>query len=344
MIIIRPISKDDADAFIQLAFEADIGMTSMPKNQKALMDRIEESEKAFGKKIQVPIEENYLFVLEDLETEVIGGTCGIVAKTGVKSPLSFYQIEQKEKHKRTDNTFKNVPTFHAVHHDHYWSEICSLYLAPQFRHSGLGRLLSLSRFLFVAAFPERFDSKFFAEMRGYVDKNNSSPFWKGIGQNFIDISFETVMHLKNEGTFDLSNAIPEHPIYIELLPDFVQEMIGNTHEETKPALKMLTDEGFKISNEFDIIDGGPKIEANTNKIRTVASSKTAKISKISEEPLENPLYILSNNHIEFRACYSAIKINQKEKSIIIPQATAQTLKVKEGDIIRYVTPHKEQKK
>lgn len=343
MIIIRPISKRDAEAFIQLAFEADIGMTSMPKNRKALKKRIDESEKSFVKGISEPKKETYLFVLEDLKTGLIGGTCGIVAKTGVRNSLKFYQIEKKEQHKRADCSRKSIPALHVIHHHPHWSEIGSLYLTPKFRHSGLGRLLSLSRFLFIAAFPERFDSKIFAEMRGYIDKNHSSPFWEGIGQHFIDSSFETVMNLKNEGAFDLSNAIPKNPIYIELLPPFVQEVIGKTHEETKPALQMLIDEGFKISDELDIIDGGPKIEVNTKEIRTIATSKLAKISEISSDLLETPLCIVSNDQLEFRACYSAIKING-DNSITIPRDTAQALNVKEGGTIRYVMPHKEQKK
>ena len=149
-----------------------------------------------------------------------------------------------------NTTNKIVPALHVVQHENYWSEICSLYLKVDYRHSGLGRLLSLSRFLFIAAFLERFEKMIFAEMRGYIDENQVSPFWQGIGQHFVDTTFETLTHLRDEGILDLSRALPWHPIYIELLPRGVQESIGKIHEETKAAFQMLIQEGFKVSDEF----------------------------------------------------------------------------------------------
>lgn len=243
-------------------------------------------------------------------------------------------------HKGIGSSIKTVPTFHIVRHHNYWSEICSLYLSPNYRHSGIGRLLSLSRFLFIANFPKRFSPKIFAEMRGYIDENKVSPFWQGVGSHFIDTTFETLMALRDEGKFDLSLTLPLYPIYVELLPHSVQNVIGKVHNETKPALQMLMQEGFTLSNEFDICDGGPKIQASTKKIRGVKASIKDKIIDITNELPDAPKYIVANNRLEFRACYSSVH-RDKKGGVIIPTKTAKALELNIGDTVRYVSPYKE---
>lgn len=340
MIIIRPIKEKDTEAFVKMAFEAGIGMTSMPKNREILEKRVQESVQSFADAAFAFESGCYLFVLEDLKNKIIGGTCGIIPKTGRHSPLPFYHVKHLEQHKRIGSSIKTVPTLHVVHHKNYWTEICSLYLTKDYRHSGLGRLLSLSRFLFIAAFPERFDTKIFAEMRGHVNASKVSTFWEGIGQHFVDTDFETLMHLRDEGVMDLKEALPLHPIYIELLPKNVQDSLGKIHEETQAALQMLTQEGFQLSNEFDVCDGGPKIEATTTKIRSVEASVVGEVGEMTRETLNTSPLLLSNNKIAFKACLSPIKKHSSE-AIIVPIDVAEALDLNIGDKIRYVSPYKE---
>lgn len=340
MIIIRPIAKKDTEAFTKIAFAAGIGMTSMPKNLQSLEKRVSDSERAFANKCTALNLGTYLFVLEDLETGIIEGTCGITPKTGVVSPLSFYKIDKQEKHATEDDGLKTVPVLKIVHYSNYSSEICSLFLSKDYRHSGLGRLLSLSRFLFIAAYPERFDHKIFAEMRGHTDEKGISLYWEGIGRHFFDTPYKTLMELKDKGRIDLTTALPFHPIYIELLPQDVQDSIGKVHEDTQTALKMLTEEGFQVTNEVDVFDGGPKIEVETKTIRSVRESVVEKIAEITEELLEKPDFIISNNRIDFRACLSPLHKNPKGE-LIVPKKVANALHLRIGDTIRYVSPYKE---
>lgn len=335
MMVIRPITNKDTEAFIDIAFAAGIGMTSMPKNRELLEAKVQDAIASFAKAVFSPGDEIYLFVLEDAEKKIIGGTCGIVAKTGKHSPLSFYRRLREDQHTGIGDSTHLVPTMKVIHYRNYWSEICSLYLMPSFRHSGLGRLLSLSRFLFIASFPERFDRRVFAEMRGYFDENRISPFWEGIGRHFVDTTFETLMHYRDEGIIDLSQAVPRYPIYIELLPEKVQMAIGKVHDNTQAALKILLQEGFVISDEVDICDGGPKLEVITEEIRSVRESVVAKIIGITDEAISSPAVLLSNHRLNFRACLSPI-IMMPNLEIAIPFQSAEALEVKIGDNVRFV--------
>lgn len=337
MLVIRSISKKDAEAFIELAFEAGMGLTSLPKNREVLLQRIEDSERSFLKEIRLPDDENYLFVLEDTETKKLGGVCGITSQAGQSTPLYFYHIETTYQSGPLYTTPFKIPLMRMVRYYNAPTEICSLYLSPTFRHEGLGRLLSLSRFLFIACHRERFDKIIFAEMRGYHNKSLISPFWEGIGKNFIDLEFKTLMHLRDEGSLDISQVLPTNPIYISLLPKNIQDSIGKIHPNTLPALNMLIQEGFYHTDEIDVFDGGPKIEAETDQIRTIKESILAKIKGISEVCDKGPHYIICNNCLDFRACLGFLQIDSLNE-VFISSEVAQALKLQIGDLIRYAAP------
>lgn len=55
---------------------------------------------------------------------------------------------------------------------------------PEWRKEGNGYLLSKSRFMFMAAFRDKFNDKVVAEMRGVIDEHGYSPFWQSLGKRF----------------------------------------------------------------------------------------------------------------------------------------------------------------
>ncbi|MBA3815767.1 MAG: arginine N-succinyltransferase [Parachlamydiaceae bacterium] len=336
MIVVRPIDVNDIYAFINLSFTARAGMTSMPKDRGMLEKKIFDSEKAFAKDVQQPGNENYLFVLEDLSNNAIEGICGINAKTGIDQPKYFFKIQNIEHFSPILSTTPNIPLLRVISYENAPSEICSLYLLPEFRKEGLGRLLSLSRFLFAASYLQRFDTTIYAEMRGFIDKNQICPFWEGMGRHFLNLDYTSLMHFRDLGNFDVTQVLPKHPLYISLLPKEVQEVIGKIHSNTWPAYHMLIEEGFYLTDDIDIFDAGPKIEAITKEIRSIKTSAIDIIAEITRNPIESIRYIVSNHRLDFRACYSTLQ--KDPKGIFLPAESAEALKVKVGDVIRYIVP------
>ena len=334
MYIMRAITENDMEAFVKLAFQAGIGMTSMPKNREILLQKVSLAIESFRKTVDLPGKEYYLFVLEDLQTGKIIGSSGIEAKTGLANPLIFYRMIYQSIPALV-STARNIPLLKVVHYYNAPSEICSLYLSPKYRHEGLGKLLSLSRFLFIASHLHRFDPIVFALMRAFVDENHASPFWEGIGRHFLDIRYETLLHIRDEETIDLSKILPAYPIYVSLLPKEVQKSIGQVHPDTLNALNMLVQEGFRLTEEIDPFDGGPRIEAETKEIRTVKISKVASVAALSEkEDQKSDRCIIGNDLLEFRACYGKIQeLGSQEVSLHKEAADALNLKI--GDLVRY---------
>src|SRR4051794_5955356 len=97
MIIIRPIKRKDQNIFAEFSFESLLGMTNLPRNREKLLEKIIHSETSFLENIQEPGREEYYFVLEDLSTGRIGGTCGILAQS-TQSFSHCYRIETIQTH------------------------------------------------------------------------------------------------------------------------------------------------------------------------------------------------------------------------------------------------------
>jgi arginine N-succinyltransferase len=336
MYVIRPIENKDIETFERMAFNACIGMTNMPRNRKLLEQKIQESLKAFSKHLDSPEDEKYQFVLENIQTGEIGGVSGIFSKTGVAEPEYFYRIENYHPASKTLNLPDEIQILQPVIYKNGPSEICSLFLAPEFRKEGLGRLLSLSRFLFIAAFPTRFEPLMIAEMRGVADKNNNAPFWDGLGRNFLNMDFAGLMTLQEGGKHFIPEILPKYPVYVFLLSKETQDAIGKTHVNTRPALNMLIQEGFNITNEIDLFDAGPKISAHTSEIRTVKSSVLGIVKDVTSNIIESERYILSNESLDFRACFGSIDIHS-DNQVSITSDAAKVLRIQAGDKIRFIT-------
>jgi arginine N-succinyltransferase len=336
MYIIRPILLSDYQAYVDLAFAAKLGMLTMPKNPELLKQYLHNSVTTFlGQRSD---ESFYLFVLENTETKEIGGVSGIYTHIGMNSPRHYYRMENVDL-----QPYGSLPIVKQLHVlkpiavSRGPSEICSLFLAPHFRKEGLGKLLSLSRFLFIANFSDWFEQEIIAEMRGYVNNDNTNAFWDCVGRNFLNISYPELIQTQHQGMEFIPHIIPEYPIYLELLPPQAQEVIGKVHDNTCPALKMLQNEGFAPCGLYDLFDAGPLIKAETKKIRTIAERQTVVMEGATMHPMVSPFYIISNDKIDFRACLSPLNFTTPT-SATLPINIAQELNLQLGDTFSYILP------
>ncbi|NGX57818.1 MAG: Arginine N-succinyltransferase subunit alpha, partial [Chlamydiae bacterium] len=282
MKIIRPIRVEDRESFEELAFQTSLGITSLPKDADQLFDKILQSQEAFDEKKHDPHHHIYIFVLEDLETNTLMGTCGIKAKTAVTEPLYCYRIENIDNTSSTRHVPKTLKILRAIKIRNGPSEVCGLYLSPEHRSENLGYLLSYSRFLFMACHPCRFDDKVIAEMRGYFDEKGENPFWNWVGRHFFDVDYDDAIDRQSRTTSFIPDILPKFPIYIDLLPHEVQRTIGKTHKNTEAALNLLLKIGFSLTHEVDIFDAGPKVWAPVKEIVPLANSRVDKVCSTSD--------------------------------------------------------------
>jgi arginine N-succinyltransferase len=330
MYIVRLVKPSDLEAFEKCASSAGIGITNLPRKPELIKKEIRASMRSCDKNITKPQDEDYLFVLTD--EHCIKGTSGIYSHIGKRHPFHVFRVENVA-HQTSLPAPSEIRILRATRYPKGPSEICALYLLPELRKEGYGKLLSLSRFLFMATFPERFESIIIANMRGFVE-NEESHFWEGLGKFFLPLSFKEIIAMRSLSERFIKTFLPKYPIYVMLLSKETQKVIGEVHSNTVPAMQMLFNEGFSRTPYIDPIDGGPIIAAEKLNIRSVVNSEVAKINEISSSPFKTEKFIICNNRIDFRACYGHLK--KIDEGVILETDTAHALQVKQGDNIRYL--------
>lgn len=188
MMVIRPVERSDVSALMQLASKTGGGLTSLPANEATLSARIERAIKTWQGELPKS-EQGYVFVLEDSETGTVAGICAIEVAVGLNDPWYNYRVGTLVHASKELNVYNALPTLFLSNDHTGSSELCTLFLDPDWRKEGNGYLLSKSRFMFMAAFRDKFNDKVVAEMRGVIDEHGYSPFWQSLGKRFFSMDF-----------------------------------------------------------------------------------------------------------------------------------------------------------
>lgn len=329
--VIRPIRQSDLGALLDMARSAGAGFTSLPPVEEFLVKKIELSERSFAAKVQKPGHERYMFVLEDVASGAVGGCCAVEAACGLDEPFYNYHVGTMVHASHELKVYGLVPTLYLSNDLTGTSVLCSLYLRPEYRSGGAGRLLSKCRFLFMAAFPERFAEKIIAEMRGVSDDAGRSPFWEGLGRHFFSIDYDRAEHLVGMGNKAfIAELMPKHPIYTNLLPPEARAVMGRVHDKTAPALRLLEQEGFRYQHYIDIFDGGPAVEAPRADIRSIARAR--ELPAQAGAASVGAAHLVANSAIDFRCALAELPAETEHAAL--PPALIEALGVDAGDSIR----------
>lgn len=333
--VIRPITRDDLDMLCQIASDSGPGFTSLPGNRELLRQKIDASVTALASEQPDPGGSSYLFVLEHNPGQQVIGVCGIEAGVGLREPFYHYRLGTVVHASRELGVHNTFRTLYLCNDYTGCSEVCSLFLQPEHRHSNNGALLSKSRFLFMAQFRQRFDHRVIAEMRGVSDKRGRSPFWDGLGQHFFSMPFSEADYLTGIGNkVFIAELMPKHSIYLHLLPDSAQQVIGEVHQHTVPARAMLEREGFRYEEYIDIFDGGPTLACKLTDIRAVMNSRLVTVRPGPGPDHSQPYLISNTQRLEFR-CIVA-DISPSGGHITLSAEQARLLKVGPSDPVRVV--------
>ncbi len=338
MNIIRPINEADYPALHDIAIASGIGFTSLPVNEELLKQKIQRSEVAFNKAVTAPGCESYLFVMEDLTSGRVVGTSGIQACVGLDDAFYHYHLGKVVHASRELNIHNRVEILTLCNDYTGVSEICTLFLREEARSGLNGRFLSKVRFLFMMEHRQRFSETIIAEMRGVSDENGRSPFWEWLEKHFFSMDFPTADYLTGIGNkVFIAELMPKYPIYVNLLSKEAQQVIGQVHQKTRPALQLLQQEGFSCRGYVDIFDAGPTVEANLSHIRTAQLSRKLPLRVIDDVGLRDAgmHYIINTRVRDFRAVSAPVMVNEHDDIVFVNQATAEALYVSDGDLIRF---------
>ncbi len=336
MMIIRPVEWKDKAALSELAALTGYGFTSLPDDDARLVNRIERMLATWNGTAPLS-EQGYLFVLEDTEQNKVVGISGLEVALGLTDPWYAFRVGTLVHASKELGVYTQMPTLFLSNDHTGCSELCTLFLSRDYRKDFNGQLLSKSRLMFIACFPERFAEKVIAEMRGVSDEHGHSPFWESLGRHFFAIDFTQADYLTGVGQKSfIAELMPKHPVYVDLLTKEARDVLAQVHPSTVPARRILESEGLRYEGYVDIFDGGPTLEAYIADLRVVKESMIRKVRIVNETSDSDTPYLLSNTRFKtFRAMVGYPVIN--DEFIELNAGQAQALNLSEGDDIRVVS-------
>ncbi|MBK4786167.1 MAG: arginine N-succinyltransferase [Pantoea sp. Pent] len=340
MMVIRPVERDDLPQLLALAGKTGGGLTSLPADSETLKARIERSLQTWQDALP-RAEQGYVFVLADSRDNRAVGICAIEVAVGLQDPWYNFRVGTQVHASKELNVYASLPTL-SLSNDHTGSsELCTLFLDPDYRDGKNGHLLSKSRFLFMANFRERFMKHVVAEMRGVSDEQGHSPFWDSVGSRFFSMEFRQADFLSGTGQKAfIAELMPKHPLYIHYLSEAAQQVIGEVHPKTAPARTVLEAEGFRYLNYIDIFDGGPTLECEIDRIRAIRKSKVLTASE-GEAEAHWPLCLVANcDYHQFRV--ALLPVDVASGQVLINQQQRTALRCDYGDSLRVVTLGREE--
>jgi arginine N-succinyltransferase len=272
-LVVRAIRAADFDGLMALAQQTGAGMTTLKADEPTLRRRVQIAVDSFAERIP-PEQRDYLFVMEDLATATLVGVCAIKSSVGLDEPFYNYRIGTLVHSSKELKVFSQMETLYLANDLTGCAELCSLFLLPAYRTGNNGRLLSKSRFLFIAQFPHLFESKLIAEMRGFLHDDGRSPFWDSLGRHFFKMDFNRADDYSGLGQKSfIAELMPRYPLYVACLPEAAQQVIGQVHVATAPAKRLLEQEGMYFEGYIDIFDAGPVLQARIAELRALRESE-----------------------------------------------------------------------
>ncbi len=336
MMLIRPAQPGDQDDIVALAKEAGTGLTTLPKKPELVAEKIAASCEAFGMSVDQAGPEYYLFVLEDTQTGKVVGTSALYAAVGLEEAFYSYKVGTVVHSSPSLGIYGRAKVLYLGNDFTGCSEIATLFLSRKNRGGNLGPLLSRSRFLFMAQFPDRFSDSVIAEMRGVSDEAGNSPFWDALGKKFFNMKFADADAISGLGENQfIAELMPKYPVYVNMLTPEARAVIGEVHDKTRPAVSMLTREGFRYEGYVDIFDAGPTLEVKKSEIRTLRKSRVLPTRVADKLPEGEDTFLVCNMEREgFRALLS--QATRVQDHLVLPADTLDLLNINPGEPVRAV--------
>lgn len=334
---LRAARPGDVDALLALAKTTN--MLNLPADRGDLEARVAHSVASFSGAL--PGDDirrgEYVFVLEDLAlptSERVIGTSAIIGQHGSRSaPHISFEIGTEEDYSPTlDRRFVHR-TLELVHSYEGPTEIGGLFLNPRYRKTvtdtgvRLGTQLSFVRFLYMALRPERFQPIILAEMMPPFVPEGRSPLWDAVGAKFTGLTYmEADARWRTDKDF-VEKLFPTYPIYVTLLPQAAQDVIGAVDEATKPALKLLESIGFRFMNHVDPFDGGPHYSVRRDEITLVKNSARRRVTA-GDVLSPRPALVGFDDGGGFRAV--ATQVEPGETTVTVAAEKLEALEIADG--------------
>jgi len=339
MYVVRPVEPADVGALEALLAASTPGVHTLPRTREKIAALVERSCASFAAHVDIPSEETYLFVLEDLEDGALAGTAAIHASAGSNGTYFAFRNDVIQQVSRDLNISHSVHALTLCSELTAYSQLSGFTIRDREKAGREAALLSRGRLLFAMLAPHRFGDRFFVPLAGVTDDQGHSPFWDALGRKFFKMDFldaERVIGGARNRTL-IVELMPHYPVYVPLLPGPAQEAMGQIHPSGELAFHLLTEEGFEADEYIDIFDGGPILQAHRNALRSFCGSMVRRVAA-QDQPPGAPAgpdtmvnYAVASSERNFRAVVVPCTPAESGEALCLPSWAQQALRVAPGD-------------
>lgn len=332
--IIRPVKHDDLNQLVDLAKQ--FNLLNLPGDKKVIGEKIERSELSFAGKL-AKAQSEYLFILEDVEEKAVVGSSLVLAKHGNDEvPHSFFKIFKRD-HFSQDLGIGFIHQVLRFQLDFDGpTEIGGLLVDKSYRRrpEKLGKQISLSRFLYMGLYPERFEERVLCELTPPLTDEGRSEFWEALGRRFTGLPYQEADLLSQSHKEFIESLFPQDDIYLCLLDSKARLVLGRVGEATKPAQHLLESIGFNYLDEVDPFDGGPHYGANLSQILPIAQGRRLKVAEFKDAAYKEQCLVATTGE-NFRVSLASTDVRGNE--VALAPKVRQLLEVEVGEEI-YMSP------
>jgi len=334
--ILRCAKPEDLNSLVDLAKQ--FNLLNLPGDRKVLGDKIERSVASFAGDLSKS-ESEYLFVLEDVEENLIVGSSLILPKHGTDEvPHTFFKVLKKN-HYSEDLGIGFIHQVLRFQMDTDGpTEVGGLLVDKSYRRrpEKLGRQISFVRFNYIGLFPERFEDRLLCELTPPLTDEGRSEFWEALGRRFTGLPYQEADLLSQSHKEFIQSLFPEEDIYLCLLDTKARTVVGRVGDSTKPAQYLLESIGFHYLEEVDPFDGGPHYGAKVQELLPIKHGKTLRVTEWSDSNFKD-VGLVGVSRDSYRCVQTPYEMRGDE--IAIPLTTKKLLEIDNDEMV-YVTPTK----
>lgn len=333
--IVRAVRREDLQPLYELARQ--FTLLNLPAERRIIESKIERSIRSFAGEL-TKHEAEYIFVVEDLDGEMVVGSSMILAKNGTPTSPNFsFQVLKKERFSRE----LGIGFIHQIlrlrANTDGPTEVGGLVVDRAYRRrpEKVGRLISLSRFVYIGMKLEQFEHDLHSEMAPPLTEEGRSEFWEALGRRFTGMPYQEADQISSQNNGFIQSLFPEEDIYLALLDSKARLVLGRVGNETQAALHLLNRIGFKYKEEVDPFDGGPHLGCRTTECSIIQNMRKLKVIKSTSAQFNQIALVGLNREDGYLGTASSYHVEADE--VALPEKTWSLLKLKEGDEI-YLSP------
>jgi len=312
-------------------------LLNLPAQKRLIESKVERSIKSFAGELGKG-EAEYLFVVEDIEADLVAGCSMILAKNGTQSSPNFsFKVLKKERFSRELGVGFIHQILRLSTNTDGPTEVGGLVVDRGYRRrpEKVGRLISLSRFVYIGMERARFEEDLHSEMAPPLTEEGRSEFWEALGRRFTGMPYQEADQISSQNNGFIQSLFPEEDIYLALLDSKARLVLGRVAEETQAALHLLNRIGFKYKDEVDPFDGGPHLGCKASECSIIKGLDKYKLKKLKSGQFDHAGLIGLSRDGSYVGSASPFRVEGRE--IVLPEKTWVALNLSEGEEI-YLSP------